>query len=143
MRERVLGHVPITYGSEVIGVAAKSGRVELTISNREGATNVLVADHVISATGYLVDVRSLRFLNAELLAKLKQEQNYPVLSTSFESSIPGLFFIGPIAGSSFGPLMRFAYGAGFASRRLACFLTRKPKGGRSYSTDPLEASVAA
>jgi hypothetical protein len=41
-----------------------------------------------------------------------------VLSTNFESSVPGIYFAGLAAAASFGPVMRFAYGAGFAARRL-------------------------
>jgi hypothetical protein len=32
--------------------------------------------------------------------------------------IRGLYFVGAAAANSFGPLMRFAFGAGFAARRL-------------------------
>ena len=42
----------------------------------------------------------------------------PVLSSTFESTVPGLFFTGPTAAFSFGPLLRFACGAGFAAQRL-------------------------
>ena len=48
----------------------------------------------------------------------------PVLSRHFETSVPGLFVVGTAAANSFGPLLRFAYGAGFASRRLTRFLHR-------------------
>jgi len=41
-----------------------------------------------------------------------------VLSSSFESSVPGLYFAGVSAANSFGPVMRFAFGAGFAARTL-------------------------
>jgi hypothetical protein len=33
--------------------------------------------------------------------------------------VPGLYFAGIAAANSFGPVMRFAFGAGFAARRLA------------------------
>jgi hypothetical protein len=46
------------------------------------------------------------------------------LSPYFETSVPGLFTIGVTAANSFGPLLRFAYGAGFASRRLSHYLAR-------------------
>ena len=42
-----------------------------------------------------------------------------MLSSSFESSMPGLYFVGVAAANSFGPVMRFAFGAGFAARTLA------------------------
>jgi hypothetical protein len=41
-----------------------------------------------------------------------------VLSSTFESSVPGLYFVGIAAANSFGPVMRFAFGAGFAAKRL-------------------------
>jgi hypothetical protein len=41
-----------------------------------------------------------------------------VLSSSLESSVPGIYFVGIAAANSFGPVMRFAFGAGFAARRL-------------------------
>ena len=41
-----------------------------------------------------------------------------MLSSSFESSVRGLYFVGVAAANSFGPVLRFAYGAGFAARNL-------------------------
>ena len=46
------------------------------------------------------------------------------LSAQFESSVPGLYFVGPMAATSFGPVMRFAAGAGFTSRTIAAHLAR-------------------
>jgi hypothetical protein len=40
------------------------------------------------------------------------------LSSRFESSVPGLFFVGALSANTFGPLTRFAFGAGFAAERL-------------------------
>jgi cation diffusion facilitator CzcD-associated flavoprotein CzcO len=39
-------------------------------------------------------------------------------ASRFESSIPGLYFAGPISANTFGPLCRFAFGAGFAAKRV-------------------------
>jgi hypothetical protein len=46
------------------------------------------------------------------------ESALTVLSSNFESSVPGLYFAGVSAANSFGPVMRFAFGAGFAARTL-------------------------
>jgi hypothetical protein len=47
----------------------------------------------------------------------------PVVSRSFESSVSGLYVVGPPALNSFGPLMRFMVGAEYVaplvSRRIA------------------------
>ena len=46
----------------------------------------------------------------------------PVLSTNFESSIPGLYVVGLASAASFGPLCRFAFGAQFTSGRISSHL---------------------
>ena len=43
----------------------------------------------------------------------------PTLSMRFESSVKGLYFIGPMSAMSFGPLFRFVAGANFTARTLA------------------------
>jgi hypothetical protein len=44
--------------------------------------------------------------------------------------VPGLYFVGLASANSFGPLMRFAYGAGFSAervtRKMVKALARKP-----------------
>jgi hypothetical protein len=61
----------------------------------------------------------LKFLSSEISSKVKVVNKAPVLSSTFESSVPGLYFVGVAAANSFGPVMRFAYGAGFAARTVA------------------------
>ncbi|MDE8344875.1 MAG: NAD(P)-binding domain-containing protein [Acidocella sp.] len=78
----------------------------------------LLVDHVIAATGYRVNLARLGFLDPTLVPRIKLAAGAPALSRSFESSVPGLFFVGPSAANAFGPMMRFACGAKFASRRL-------------------------
>jgi hypothetical protein len=58
-----------------------------------------------------------------------------VLSSGFESSMPGLYFAGITAANSFGPVMRFAFGAGFAARTL----TRAVK--KSLDRQPASTSI--
>jgi hypothetical protein len=38
--------------------------------------------------------------------------------------VPGLHFVGIAAANSFGPVMRFAFGAGFAAERLTALLKK-------------------
>jgi hypothetical protein len=47
-----------------------------------------------------------------------------VLSPTFQSSVPGLYFVGAAAANSFGPVLRFAYGAGFTARHLTRHLQK-------------------
>jgi hypothetical protein len=83
-----------------------------------------VTEHVIAATGYKVNLERLKFLNPEIRSQLKTVSGSPVLSSTFESSMPGLYFAGVAAANSFGPVMRFAFGAGFAARTLTRALAK-------------------
>jgi hypothetical protein len=69
-------------------------------------------------------MRRLGFLGPQVMKHMALADMSPVLSSNFETSVPGLFVVGTAAANSFGPLLRFAYGAGFTSRRLSRFLCR-------------------
>jgi len=75
-------------------------------------------DHVLLATGYRVDVSRYPFLRDRILESIRRIDGYPQLDSGFQSSVPGLHFLGAPAAWSFGPLMRFVAGAEFASRRV-------------------------
>ncbi len=92
-----------------------------------GDDRTLSVDHVIAATGYRPDLRRLEFLDPSLLSRIKEVRQTPILTPRFESSVPGLFFIGVSASNTFGPMLRFAYGAEFAARRLSHHLVRASK----------------
>ena len=64
------------------------------------------------------------FLNQDMRARIEHVQHTPKLSDYFESSIPGLYMIGPVAANTFGPLMRFMVGSEYVAPRLAPHLTR-------------------
>jgi hypothetical protein len=66
----------------------------LHVNGPDGTPRHLTVDHVIAATGYRFNVRSLPFLSQRLISELRCVQQAPSLSPSFESSIPGLYFTG-------------------------------------------------
>ncbi len=118
-RDKVIGKVPLLLGQTPERASIQDGRVHLELGGADGSERKIQAEHVIAGTGYKVDLERLRFLSPEIRSKLKSVQRTPVLSTSFESSIPGLYFVGVAAANSFGPVMRFAFGAGFAARTVS------------------------
>jgi hypothetical protein len=89
----------------------------------------MTADHVIAATGYKVDLRRLAFLDADIQEGIQTVEQSPVLSANFQSSVPGLYFVGASAANSFGPVLRFAYGAGFTARHLTRHLAKSVRRG--------------
>ena len=124
VKERIMGRVPITLGSRPESAQVKNNRVELTLRSTDGSERKVVADHIIAATGYKVDMRRFEFLDPEILANLATLENTPILSATMESSIPGLYFVGAATANSFGPVMRFAFGARFVAPHLARSLVK-------------------
>jgi thioredoxin reductase len=118
IRDKVIGKVPLHLGCTPQQAKVQNGEVHLTLRVEDGSARELVTEHVIAATGYKTDLDRLKFLSPEIRAKLKSLNGTPVLSSNFESSIPGLYFAGVSAANSFGPVMRFAFGAGFAARTI-------------------------
>jgi hypothetical protein len=82
-----------------------------------------------------------------MLPSIRLFERSPVLSPSFESSLPGLFFAGVSAKDSFGPVLRFAFGARFTAERLAARLLRiafagSPAGRAAEANGRLAAGLA-
>jgi thioredoxin reductase len=117
-RDRVLGRVPLQLGFTPENAEVRDGKVHLVLRNADGTRREIVTEHVIAATGYRVDLARLTFLTEDIRSKIKAVDSTPVLKSNFESSVPGLYFVGVAAANSFGPLMRFAFGAGFTARHL-------------------------
>jgi hypothetical protein len=99
-------------------VRIKGGKVHLSLAGNNRSSE-LEADHVIGGTGYRVALERLRFLDGELRKQIRAADDTPVLNRFFESSVPGLYFVGVASANSFGPLTRFAYGAMYTARRLS------------------------
>jgi cation diffusion facilitator CzcD-associated flavoprotein CzcO len=119
VRGQVVGDVQFHTGVTIERAEVSGEHVHLHVKRPGGETQIVEADHVVAATGFDVDLRRLPFLTPDLLKELRTEDHKPALSPDFESSVPGLYFVGTAAASSFGPLLRFSYGAHFAARRLS------------------------
>lgn len=116
--------VPVILGQLLQEAYAVDGRPHLRFESRDGKQLILAADHVIAATGYKPDLHRIQFLHPDLLEEIDMISNTPRLSAYFESSSPGLYFAGPAVANTFGPVMRFAIGAGFAARQITKHLMR-------------------
>jgi hypothetical protein len=132
-RERVEGKVPQLLGYALETARICKDKVVLRLHTDNGATRELVSDHVIAATGYRVDLRRLPFLDPELCSQIKLTESSPKLSRTFESTAPGLYFVGLAAAMSFGPVMRFAFGARFTARNLTRAVAASAAKGRAFS----------
>jgi cation diffusion facilitator CzcD-associated flavoprotein CzcO len=113
---------------EIGAAAARGDRISLRLDDGEA-----VFDHALPATGYAIDVAKLGLLSPDLLAAVDRRSGSPILSAGFEASVAGLHFIGASSVASYGPLMRFIAGAGFAARHV----TEAVRRARATSPRPL------
>ena len=115
-----LGYTPVT--AEPTG-----SRVRIHFRGRGGTCHDIATDHVIAATGYRPDIRRLQFLSEPLRTRLRRASGAPALSSLFESSQAGLYFLGLASANCFGPVMRFMCGARFTAQTLASHLAKRSR----------------
>jgi thioredoxin reductase len=119
LKERVDRRLQILSGHCVRKANTVGGRAVLQMVGQDGRLFDLPTDHVIAATGYRFELQRLPFLSDALKSRLRTEQQRPILSSGFESSVPGLYFSGLASASSFGPAMRFLHGAHYTAWRIS------------------------
>jgi hypothetical protein len=115
-----LTKVKVTMGRMVTDARAVGDEVRMKIDDGSERS----AHHVLMGTGYAVDISKYEFMSPELLEGVQLFDGYPVLTSGFCSSVPGLHFIGATAARSFGPLLYFVTGTEFASRQLTSYISR-------------------
>jgi FAD-dependent urate hydroxylase len=112
--------VELTFRRQISAARPDGSGVLLTLD--DGSQRRI--DHVILATGYRIDVSKESVVGSSLRAKLQLHDGNPVLRTGFESSVPGLHFVGAYSAWSFGPIMRFVSGTSFTASALARHVAR-------------------
>ncbi len=116
--DKVRGQIPAHLKAKMHDAFVRDGKVHLKLTERDGTPSTLVVDHIVAGTGFKVSLKKLPVLDEELRAEIRNVDDTPILSRNFESSVPGLYFVGLASSNSFGPLTRFACGAEFTSKHL-------------------------
>ncbi len=119
LRDRVEGRIPVQTGQAVEQVRARADGVSLMLVSRGGQRSEVQADSVIAATGYRPDLGRLAFLDQEVRGRLRTVARTAAVDASYQTSIEGLYMIGPAVAPVFGPVMRFVYGSDHAARTVA------------------------
>jgi thioredoxin reductase len=118
VRDRFQDHVPHLSGYTLESAGDGGGQVELRLRHWAGQEISLRTEHVIAATGYRLDLDRLPMLDEGLRRNLGRVGGSPKLSANFESTVPGLYFLGPLSANCFGPAMRFVLGTRFTATKL-------------------------
>jgi hypothetical protein len=123
LRNSIIGKATLHERQEVTTADAVGDRVRVTLSNG----TKIEADHVLLSTGYKVDLDRLTMIHPSLRSRIAADRAVPVLSSSFESSVPGLYFVGLTSMRAFGPLFRFVVGCRAAAGRVARSVSRRSR----------------
>ncbi|MDQ2882888.1 MAG: NAD(P)-binding domain-containing protein [Actinomycetota bacterium] len=130
LRTRVEGKIRTLAGHSVRwadpGPAGAQLGLQVNGAVNGRGTREITADHVLAATGYRAELDRLTFLDARLRSAVRTLAGTPDVGPDFQSSAPDLYFVGPAVAPTFGPVMRFVYGADFAARTVARALTAIP-----------------
>lgn len=121
LRDRILGKVELHEESQVASATVVDGRLRIRLSDGSG----IVADHIMLATGFHVELERLSMLAPGLRGEIRTDRSIPLLNNRFEASVPGLYFVGLASLRAFGPLYRFVAGCGAAARRVAGAAARR------------------
>jgi thioredoxin reductase len=120
LRPRVEGHVLLTEQTSIVRAVAEEQGVRLELSDR----TVREIDYLFLGTGFRPNFRKLSFIDTALAQQLQEHNGYPLLNSRFESSVHHLYFVGALAGHTFGPTCRFVSGAKVVARSIANHATQ-------------------
>jgi len=124
LRDRVNGKIDISLRTTLQQVGVNRDGVVLQVTGDEGPFTV-DGDHLVIATGFQVDLGKHAFLSREIVSGLELVDGWPELSGSFESRVPGLYITGAASALTFGPALRFVYGAKYAAPCIARHIRRR------------------
>ena len=115
LRPRFEGKVRVTEQTQVIKAVPEGNALCLTLS--DGTTRE--ADYLFLGTGYRHDIDKLTFIEPSLRRRIEDKGGYPVLNKWYESSASHLYFVGAMAGHTFGPTCRFVSGSKAVAQQIA------------------------
>ena len=123
LRSRVEGSVPTLVGHAVRWAEPEPWGVRLGLQGAGTSIREITAEHVLAATGYRAELSRLTFLDRRLRSAVRSLAGTPDVGPDFQSSVPGLYFVGPVVAATFGPVMRSLHGADYAARTVTHRLT--------------------
>ena len=111
--DRVNGKVELMPGRSIASAQTVGNRARLVLSGPNGS-EIVETDAVVTGTGFKADIDRLTMLD-NLRSQVVRENGATKLSGTFETSVPNLHILGILAAPSFGPVMRFMFGAKYAA----------------------------
>lgn len=134
LRERFERAVEVRFGESVAAAVVAGDRLRLDLVSARGSVDTVTTDHVIAATGFTPGLDRLGLLDERLRRSLRTvgTSGAPETDAVFETSHPGLFATGLLSAPSFGPSMRFVFGATYTAGRVVRGVRRRLGTGSPY-----------
>lgn len=127
LRDRLEGNFPVHQGTSLVDAGLRDDdKIVLRVREEGVGEYDILADQIVAGTGYEFKLDRISFIDRTLASQIRRWDLAPRLSRNFESSVPGLYFVGPVAAESFGPLVRFVAGAPFTISVLSSHLASRP-----------------
>ncbi len=125
LRPRVEGQFPALTGYSVKWARMQDNGARLGLTGTDGTTREVAADHVIAGTGYRTDLTRLSFFGDSMLPALRTVPGTgsSIVDRNYQTSVPGLYVMGPAVAPTMGPVMRFVFGSEHAATTVARQLT--------------------
>lgn len=98
-------NVKIHPQTQIIKVQNGTEHFEVNLSDG----TQLQVKHILFATAYCVRTASIKMLQ-DLLPNISLSDGFPILDSSMQSSVPGLYFTGLFGAKKFGPIFGFVLG---------------------------------
>ena len=109
--------------AKVLDAQLEGDKIRLMVGGVGDLRDVLT-EYVVLGHGYDVDVDRIAFIDPSLARRVARIERAPSLDRHFQSSVPGLYFVGPSTAASFGPLFRFVAGSYYCVPVVARDLSR-------------------
>jgi cation diffusion facilitator CzcD-associated flavoprotein CzcO len=122
----------------IVSAETIGDRARLVLSGPNGSETI-ETDAVIAGTGFKADIDRLTMLGAGLRAQIVREGVAPKLNAGFETSVPNLHIIGILSAPTFGPVMRFMFGAKHAAPMVTRAIAKRTAG----ATKPAAVGISA
>jgi FAD-dependent urate hydroxylase len=129
LRHRVEGVLDAITDTRITQAVPDKDGVKLTLDGAKQSS--LTVDHVLSGTGFRIDLARLPFLPETLRSTIKTLENHPVVNRVGETNIAGLYFAGAPTVLSVGPSARFIAGTHTISAVQAKAVARRARAGKN------------
>ncbi len=120
LRPRVEEKVRLTPNTDIVKVTPQGQGLCCELS--DGTTREI--DHLFFGTGYQAHIDRLDFIDSDLRKQVRDRDGQPLQNSWFESSVPHLYFVGALAGYTFGPICRFVAGTSAAAHQISRHIAR-------------------